>query len=61
MGTATTLGIVAGGLFAGGGSSTARTQSHSTVAATQPFMELAGLFPYWSENQAGLVAVGTLR
>jgi hypothetical protein len=61
MGTASTLGIVAGGLFAGGGSSTASAQSHSSVASNVPFMELAGIFPYWSQNQGGLVAVGTLR
>jgi len=61
MGTATTLGIVAGALFAGGGSSTARARPLSTVATQPPMVELAGIFPYWSESQGGLMAVGALR
>jgi hypothetical protein len=61
MGTATTLGIVAGALFASGGSSTARAHTQPGVAFNQPMVELAGVFPYWSDTQGGLVAVGTLR
>lgn len=61
MGTATTLGIVAGGLFASGGSTMARSHIHTDVARKQPMIELAGIFPYWNQTQGGLVAVGTLR
>lgn len=61
MGTATTLGIVAGGLFASGGSSTARASAQPMAARNEPSVTLAGVFPYWSEHQGGLVAVGTLR
>jgi hypothetical protein len=61
MGTATTLGLVAGGLLASGGSSTAWSHRHTDVASNQPLIELAGIFPYWNQSQGGLVAVGTLR
>jgi len=61
MGTATTLGLVAGGLFASGGSSMAWSQRHTDVASNHPMIELAGIFPYWNQSQGGLVAVGTLR
>jgi hypothetical protein len=61
MGTATTVGIVAGGIFSSTGSATARRSTAPSVASDKPMFELAGLFPFWNSSQGGLVAVGTIR
>jgi hypothetical protein len=63
MGTATTLGLIAGGLLASGGASMEWSHRHTDtdVASNHPMIELAGIFPYWNQSQGGLVAVGTLR
>ena len=61
MGTATTVGIVAGGVFAAAGSATSRRTSTLTVAHNDSMVELVGLWPYWNDHQAGLVAIGTLQ
>lgn len=60
MGTATTLGIVAGGIFAPAGRTSASREIVPTLASNRVF-SLTGVFPFLNDHQAGLVATGMLN
>ena len=61
MGTATTLGIVAGAIFSAGNTRLARTRSDQHLAAAEPPVELLGILPWWNTREGGLYAIGTFR
>ena len=61
MGTATTLGIVAGAIFSADNTHMARTRSDQYLAGAEPPFEILGILPWWNAKDAGLFAVGTFR
>ena len=61
MGTATTLGIVAGAVFAPNDSRIARARDQQNVASWEPPIEILGILPWYSAREGGLTAIGTFR
>ena len=61
MGTATTLGVVAGAVFAPGKRTLAKRTSDPQTAHVESAFELLGIVPWWSTKDGGLMALGTFR
>jgi hypothetical protein len=63
MGTATTLGLVMGAVFAPRNSQSARAQSleRQSIAWEEPPIEILGIIPWCSAREGGLMALGTFR
>jgi hypothetical protein len=59
-GTATTLGLVAGALFAAGDSSVARVGNDRVVASEQPALSVEGVVPWFNVGGVGVTAFGSL-
>lgn len=60
MGTAATLGLVAGAVFTAGDSSVARVANVRTVASEQPAWHLLAVVPWFNRDQIGVSAMGTM-
>lgn len=61
MGTATTLGLVAGAIFAPGMVALARRTTEPELVSSESAFELLGVLPWWGERMGGLTAMGIFR
>jgi len=61
MGTACTLGIVAGAVFSSNKAGLAQRNTSLHVAQVEPAFELLGVIPWYTAREGGLSAVGTFR